>query len=197
MTGGGYNEWLLYRVNNTGTAYVVKNATGSATATSPSDAVIELVQLEGVKFDFDANGGVKVGFEQHQAGGLFDTFLNTWAAVATASGGVPEVKFIDGASSQVSTSDDILLLVAKGAVDEDDDTKRLTRLVLCTVDPTSGSEEVKHATSYKPALILNSVKAAHACLVDEALFGSGYSATPGDQTIAVDKHFLRCSLLKA
>lgn len=197
MTGGGYNEWLVYRVNDTGSAYAIKNAAGSAAATSPADAVIELVQLEGVKFDFDANLGVKVSFEQHQAGGLFDTFLNTWATVTATSGGVPEVKFIDGASSLVSTTQDILLLVAKGPVDEDDDTKRKTRLVLCSVDPTSGSEEYKNATSHKPALILNSVKAKYALLVDEALYGSGYSATAGDQTIAADRHFLRCSLLKA
>lgn len=197
MTGGGYNSWLLYRVNDTGSAYVIKTAAGSAAATAPTDAVITLTELEGVKLDRQSDGSYKISFDQHQAGGLFDAFAAAWIETDDTVAGLPAVEFIDGVSSTASASSDLLLLIAKGAIDPDDDTKRLVRCFLSLPDPTSGSEEIKSGTSMKPALILNSIKASYNLVIDEALFGPGFSATPGDQTLSAGAHILRASLAKA
>jgi hypothetical protein len=194
MRGGGYNEILLFRAVYASGAYLVKDAAGSTVADAPADAVISLVQLEDVKLDFDESGGVKVTVGQHQAGGLFDAFMDAWNTASAGATGIPEVKYLDGASSRTSAGSDTLVAIVKGPLDEDDATKRLVRIVHCTVDPSSGSETLKHEESAKPALILNSVVTKANLVVPEELFGSGYGAAVGDQTIATGKHFKKASL---
>lgn len=194
MRSGGYNEILLYRSVYASGAYLVKDAAGTTVADAPADAVISLVQLEDVKLDFDEKGGVKITVGQHQAGGLFDAFMNAWNTASSSSGGVPEVKYLDGASSLVTAGSDTLVAIVKGPLDEDDATKRLVRVVHCTVDPSSGSETLKFEESAKPALTLNSVSTKAALVVPEELFGGGFGAAVGDQTIASGKHFKKASL---
>lgn len=194
MRSGGYNEILLYRAVYASGAYLVKDAAGTTVADAPADAVISLVQLEGVKLDFDDKGGLKVTVDQHQAGGLFDAFMDAWNTASAASSGAPEVKYLDGASSLVAAGSDTLVGIIKGPLDEDDETKRLVRIVHCTVDPSSGSENIKHEESAKPALTLNSVATKAALVVPEDLFGGGFGAAVGDQTIASGKHFKKASL---
>lgn len=195
MLGGGYNNWLLYRVHDSGAAYVIQDAGGAGAATDNTDAVISLVQLEGAKIDPAADGSCKATFDQHQAGTAFDTFLNAWATPAAGAAGIPEVKFIDDSSSTVTSSTDFLVLIAAGPKDPADSNKRLTRIVPCVVDPTSGSEEFKSKTSMKPSLILNSVKLKYVLTVPAALFqDAAYGTITPDPTLAVDTQFKRLSL---
>jgi hypothetical protein len=198
MLGGGYNNMLLYRVADTGSAYVVEVAAGGSAAAANADAVISLVELEGVKFDYDASGGVKVTVDQHKAGTAMDAFTNAWAIPAAGNAGIAEVKFIDGSSSLAASGDDFLVAIIAGQKDSADSDKRLTRIVPCTVDPTSGSEEMKDKTSMKPALTLNSVKLKYALTIPVALFqDAAYGTIPSAPVLAVDTQFLRASYISA
>lgn len=199
MLSGGYNNWLLYRVTDTGSAYAIKTADGSAVADATDDVVIALTKMEDVKLSPKTDGSLEGTFTQYQDDAAFDTFLDNWAT-PTEGTTSKEVKFIDGTSSVSSGSTDALLLIAIGPVDAGNNSLRKTYMALVDVAKDSGEVQFKDGEYLKPSLKVTSRKPKYDLSIAEALFPAAAYKTGaggiGAQTLSSTggKHFKRASL---
>lgn len=194
MLSGGYNSWRVFRVHDTGSAYQIQKADGSAVADALTDTVFNFTKMEDNKLTPKTDGSLEVDLTQYDDLEGFDTFLDAWATPVEGTS-QKEVKFIDGSSSLSSGSTDCLLLIAAGPIDVTNNSKRKTRIVLLDINKDSGAEQYKDGEYIKPGVKATSRKAKYALTIPEILFdpvvwktGSGGI---GAQTLPIGKHFKR------
>lgn len=191
MLSGGVNKWSLYRVHDDGTQYIIQLADGSGAAVDTTSAVITLTKLEQAKLTPQTDGSLKGVFDQYDDTQSFDTFLKEWATPASGTT-AKEIKFIDGSSSNSSSSDDCLLMICYGPKDPSNTNKRKCRVFLADVSKDSGDETYKDGEYIKPSLTITTRKTAYALTIPEALFDGAAVKVGvggiGPQTLAIETH---------
>jgi hypothetical protein len=203
MLYGGAGLLHCYRVEKSGSAYVIKTPDGSGTAADTDDVALALAGfIEQTQLQPQSDGTFKVVLDNYDVAEEVIDWLNTWAKKSGSSGGTAPagVKMEHGIEQGAGggATDKWILWISYGPLNAAG-TKRLMHYGLATADMSSGAITFKDGQWIKPVITLNSVSAEYALSIIAALFAPTMlnAATIGTQTVALNSHYEREYLAKA
>jgi hypothetical protein len=191
---GAQNKLYIFRVKDTGSAYEIRNAAGSAAATATADALHVFDLMTEVKPTPQDDGTLKVDLEQYEDSPDLDAVLEEFAVVTKSSGGssLPELVYQNGDKHTPggSSSGDVLLLVYPGVGDPDVE-KVKCWIALVNMNKTSGGSSDKYEDYTKPVIGFSSFFGKYDLTVSDFCFTTDIFTTPSSESLPKTRAFIR------
>lgn len=188
LKGGGINDWPMFYIKDTGSAYAIRKIDDSAAATALTDAFLRLRQMEAT--DFQPNdAGQKLVIEQYRFDKAFTDFKKKFVQPPSESNSDrPEVQYLDGekVGGAGAGSGEMSLIIGLGPKDPTDG--RYVNAAAYTFESSSGGVKLTAKDHVKSTITANSVKLKHDLVIPKELFNSSFVTISADITIPAGTH---------